>query len=71
MTFKVKDFGRKDYIELYDLNNDESETNDLSDEHPEIIARITEIFQSSRNQAPAFPYGGIVLDHISMHRSTN
>ena len=64
-------YGIESKIELYNLNNDESETNDLSEEHPEIIARITEIFQSSRNQATAFPYGGIVQDHISMHRSTN
>ena len=64
-------YGIESKIELYNLNIDESETNDLSEEHPEIIARITEIFQSSRNQATAFPYGGIVQDHISMHRSTN
>ena len=59
-------YGIDSKIELYDLNNDESETNDLSKKHPEIIARISKIFKTSRSETAAFPYGGVVQNHISM-----
>jgi arylsulfatase A-like enzyme len=61
-------YGVNSKIELYNLNKDESETNDLSGKHPEIIRRISKIFKTSRNQAPAFPYGGVEQNHISMDR---
>jgi arylsulfatase A-like enzyme len=64
-------YGINSKIELYDLNKDESETNDLSEKHPDIIRRIRKIFKTSRNQAPAFPYGGVEQKHISMDRYSN
>ena len=64
-------YGINSKIELYDLNKDKSETNDLSEKHPEIIRRISKIFKTSRNQAPAFPYGGVEQNHISMDRYSN
>lgn len=64
-------YGINSKIELYDLNKDESETNDISEKHPEIIRRISKIFKTSRNQAPAFPYGGVEQNHISMDRYSN
>ena len=64
-------YGIDSKIELYDLNTDESETYDLSELHPEIVAQISEIFENSRNDAAAFPYGGIKQNHKSMDRITN
>ena len=64
-------YGINSKIELYDLNKDESETNDISEKHPEIIRRISKIFKTSRNQASAFPYGGVEQNHISMDRYSN
>ena len=66
-----RSFGIDSKIELYDLDNDESETNDLSKKHPEIIARISKIFKTSRNETVAFPYGGVEQNHISMDRYSN
>tara|TARA_X000000950_G_scaffold70567_1_gene87550 strand:+ start:560 stop:1993 length:1434 start_codon:yes stop_codon:yes gene_type:complete len=61
-------YGIDSKIELYDLNNDESETNDLADQHPEMVARISKIFENSRNESSAFPYGGVKQNHKSMER---
>ena len=64
-------YGINSKIELYDLNKDESETNDISEKHPEIIRRISKIFKTSRNQASAFPYGGVEQNHRSKDRYSN
>ena len=45
--------GRK--IELYDLDSDISESKDLADEHPEIVAKMAEIFRAGRTKSEAFP----------------
>lgn len=45
--------GRK--IELYDLDNDIAESKDLADEHPEIVAKVAEIFRTGRTESEVFP----------------
>jgi arylsulfatase A len=45
--------GRK--IELYDLDNDIAESKDLADEHPEIVAKMAEIFRTGRTESEVFP----------------
>jgi len=45
--------GRK--IELYDLDSDIAESKDLTDEHPEIVAKATEIFRTGRTESEVFP----------------
>ena len=45
--------GRK--IELYDLDNDISESKDLSDKHPEIVTQMAEIFRTGRTESEVFP----------------
>ena len=35
-------------IELYDLQGDENETNDVAAAHPEIVRRIAELMRTSR-----------------------
>jgi arylsulfatase len=45
--------GRK--IELYDLESDIAESNDLADEHPEIVAEMAELFKTGRTKSEVFP----------------
>ena len=45
--------GRK--IELYDLDNDIAESKDLADEHPEVVAKMVEIFRTGRTESEVFP----------------
>ena len=56
-------------IQLYDIKEDEGETNNLAQYHPEIINKALEdIFKNSRTDANGFPYGGVVQDYKSMDR---
>lgn len=50
-------------IELYDLKEDPGETNDVADQHPEIVTRIRRIMQTSRTVSETFPFP--VLDAMS------
>lgn len=44
-------------IELYDLDVDQEEKNDVATAHPDIIKKVKDIFvRSSTNDAPFFPY---------------
>ncbi len=45
--------GRK--IQLYDLDSDIAESKDLADKHPEIVARMAEIFRTGRTESQVFP----------------
>ena len=45
--------GRK--IELYDLDNDVAESKNLADEHPEIVAEMTDLFKTGRTESEVFP----------------
>jgi arylsulfatase len=45
--------GRK--IQLYDLDSDIAESKDLADEHPEIVAKMAEIFTTGRTESEVFP----------------
>ncbi len=55
-------------IQLYDIKEDEGETNNLAQYHPEIINKAQDIFKNSRIDANGFPYGGVVQDYKSMDR---
>ena len=44
-------------IELYDLEKDPGETNNIAQEHPEIISRIAEIMDEAHTPSPDFPFG--------------
>jgi len=45
--------GRK--IQLYDLDSDIAESKDLADEHPDIVAKMAEIFKTGRTESEVFP----------------
>ena len=42
-------------LELYDLATDIGERDDVAAQHPEIVARITEIMRSGRSESELFP----------------
>jgi len=44
--------------ELYNLETDLSETENIASEHPEVIEKINTIFKKDRTDNPHYPYGG-------------
>ncbi|CAN5865832.1 arylsulfatase [soil metagenome] len=42
-------------LELYDLENDLGEENNIADEHPEIVSRITEYLDTERTESEHWP----------------
>ena len=46
-------------IELYDLESDESESHDVSDQHPEVIAQIEAIMEREHVPSELFPLKGL------------
>ena len=58
-------------IELYDIKNDESETNNIAYLHSDIIKQAQDIFKYSRSEVNGFPYGGIIQNYKSQDRIDN
>ena len=56
--FKAVRYGINSNTEVYNLINDESETNDISNLHPKIVEKAEQIFLSERSDTFGFPYGG-------------
>jgi arylsulfatase A len=42
-------------IELYDLETDDSEKNNIADKHPNVVAEIKKIMQQQHRESPDFP----------------
>ena len=55
-------------IELYNLQDDEGENNNLMIQYPEIVEKAKNIFKYSRSETNGFPYGGVKQNHKSMHK---
>ena len=55
-------------IELYDLNEDEGETNNQAHLYPEIVKKSKDVFENSSSEQYGFPYGGVVQNYKSMER---
>ena len=51
-------------VEVFDLKNDESETMNIADKHPEIVEKAEKIFLNERKNTNGFPYGGIKQNFI-------
>jgi arylsulfatase A-like enzyme len=49
-------FSGNETIQLYDLDRNPGETEDLSAEYPEIVEEIRQLMQSSRNEDPEWPF---------------
>ena len=61
-------YGIDSAVELYNLDTDISETNDVAGQHPELVNKILSIFQTNRTETVYFPYGGVVQDHKSQDK---
>ena len=66
--WKAVRYGLNSDIELYDLNEDEGETNNQAHSHPKIVKKAKDIFENSRSEQYGFPYGGVVQNYKSMER---
>ena len=66
--WKAVRYSLKSDIELYDLNEDEGETNNQAHSHPKIVKKAKDIFENSRSEQYGFPYGGVVQNYKSMER---
>ena len=66
--WKAVRYSLKSDIELYDLNEDEGETNNQAHSHPKIVKKARDIFENSRSKQYGFPYGGVVQNYKSMER---
>ncbi|MEQ8555475.1 MAG: arylsulfatase [Cyclobacteriaceae bacterium] len=53
---KYEVFSGEADIELYDLSVDIGETNDLADQHPQIIEQVKTIFDTARTHNPIFKF---------------
>lgn len=62
--FKAVRYGINSKTEVYNLKEDESETNDIANFHPKIVEKAEHIFLSERSDTFGFPYGGVVQDFI-------
>jgi arylsulfatase A-like enzyme len=55
-------YGINSETELYDLNTDISERNNIAGEHPEMVKQMNELFDQ-RSETPGFPNGGVVQNY--------
>ncbi len=51
-------YGVNSKTELYNLEIDISETNNIADQHPELVKKMEQIFKEERSENVHFPYGG-------------
>src|SRR3546814_20302913 len=51
-------------IEVYDLQNDPSESNNVASRQPEIVKRALAYMDSSSTQSPYYPYPAKLMDYI-------
>ena len=66
--WKAVRYGVDSPTELYNLNHDISESDDVADDHPEIVEEMNRLFESARTETAGFPYGGVVQHHKSQDR---
>ena len=52
----VHEKGFHDDIELYNLNHDPSESNDIADEHPDIVEQMIAIMEQEHTKSENFPF---------------
>ena len=53
-TGLLKNPGAK--IQLYDLDRDIAESNDIAAEHPELVKRLSELMEQAHRPSPTFPF---------------
>ena len=53
-------YGINSKIEIYNLDKDISESNNVAKEHPELVKKMKTIFEEERTETAGFPYGGVL-----------
>jgi predicted fused transcriptional regulator/phosphomethylpyrimidine kinase len=48
-------------LELYNLQTDEGEQNNVADQHPDVVANIQAIMNSARTESDIFKFKGSTL----------
>ena len=61
-------YGINSEMELYNLDEDISESKNIALQHPELVNRMLTIFESARTETPFFPYGGIIQNYKSQDK---
>ena len=56
--WKAVRFGAAGKLELYDLETDLGETNDIADQHPDIVAEIEAYLATARTESEFWPLKG-------------
>ena len=49
--------------ELYNIDVDISESNNIAEEHPGIVQQMEKLFQENHSETEGFPYDGVVQDY--------
>ncbi len=61
-------YGIMNKTQLYNLEEDISETKNLAAEYPEMVQKMNALFEENRTETPGFPYGGVVQDYKPKQR---
>lgn len=56
-------YGVNSETELYNLDEDISESNNIAIKYPEIVKKMNQIFEEKRAEAEGYPYGGVIQDY--------
>ena len=62
-NWKAVRYGIQSETELYNLNEDISETINVASEHPEIVQQMIHLFENNRSETDGFPYGGVIQNY--------
>ncbi len=61
-------YGINSKMELYNLDDDISESNNIALKYPKLVNRMLTIFETNRTEIPGFPYGGVVQNYKSQDK---
>jgi arylsulfatase A-like enzyme len=66
--WKAVRYGIMNETELYNLEIDLYETQDLAAENPDIVRKMEALFEGARTETDGFPFGGIIQDRPARER---
>ncbi len=65
-NWKAVRYGVNTETELYNLDHDISEAQNIAKSYPQIVEEMNKIFASERTETVEFPFGGVTQNHKSM-----
>jgi arylsulfatase A-like enzyme len=66
--WKAVRYGIESDTELFDLEDDPTETTDLSEQYPAVVEKANRLFIEARIETPNFPYGGKIQNYRARDR---